>query len=54
MRGILRYTLVWGVRYTLGACYLSKNMVFYNCLLKLTFPLMEHYFILNSTLNYQF
>ena len=27
MRGIPRYTLVWGVRYTLGARYLSKNMV---------------------------
>ena len=29
MRGILRYTLVWGARYTLGARYLSKNTVFY-------------------------
>jgi len=28
MRGIPRYTLVWGARYTLGARYLSKNMVF--------------------------
>ena len=28
MRGIPRYTLVWGVRYTLGARYLSKNTVF--------------------------
>ena len=27
MRGIPRYTLVWGARYTLGARYLSKNMV---------------------------
>jgi len=27
MRGIPRYTLVWGARYTLGARYLSKNTV---------------------------
>jgi len=27
MRGIPLYTLVWGVRYTLGARYLSKNTV---------------------------
>ena len=27
MCGILRYTLVWGARYTLGAGYLSKNTV---------------------------
>jgi len=27
MRGIPQYTLVWGARYTLGARYLSKNMV---------------------------
>ena len=28
MRGIPRYTLIWGARYTLGARYLSKNTVF--------------------------
>jgi len=28
MRGVPRYTLVWGVRYTLGAHYLSKNTVY--------------------------
>ena len=27
MRGMPRYTLVWGARYTLGARYLSKNTV---------------------------
>jgi len=27
MRGIPRYTLVWGARDTLGARYLSKNTV---------------------------
>ena len=27
MRGVLRYTLVWGARYTLGARYLLKNTV---------------------------
>ena len=27
MRGIPRYTLVWGACYTLGARYLSKNTV---------------------------
>jgi len=27
MHGIPQYTLVWGARYTLGARYLSKNMV---------------------------
>ena len=27
MRGVPRYTLVWGARYTLGARYLSKNTV---------------------------
>jgi len=27
MRGIPRYTFVWGARYTLGARYLSKNTV---------------------------
>jgi len=27
MRGIPRYALVWGARYTLGARYLSKNTV---------------------------
>jgi hypothetical protein len=31
-----------------------KMTLFYKCVLKLTFPLMEHYFILNSILNYQF
>ena len=32
MRGIPRYTLVWGASYTLGARYLSKNTVllYYN------------------------
>ena len=29
MRGIPRYTLVWGACYTLGARYLSKNTVHY-------------------------
>jgi len=28
MRGIPRYTLVWGACYTLGARYLSKNTVY--------------------------
>ena len=27
MRGVPRYTLVWGASYTLGARYLSKNTV---------------------------
>jgi len=31
MRGILRYTLVWGARYTLRAHYLSKNTVYFLC-----------------------
>ena len=31
MRGIPRYTLVWGARHTLGARYLSKNTVHYSC-----------------------
>ena len=30
MRGIPRYTIVWGACYTLGARYLSKNTVHYS------------------------
>ena len=27
MLGIPQYTIVWGARYTLGACYISRNTV---------------------------